>query len=195
MRGSLNQSGQTLVDLVVALALISSSVASAGVLSTSANRVARDAGHRTEAMALAAREMEGLRSYRDTFVRNGVAWDSTLLGVALPACSNFVMTLSGTDWTPSPPITTTPVSYDRSRGGLDGGDATLAAKYDGFSRSITTCPAYDYQQTDYTQPNPTGQLNRVASTHIRTVVVTVQWLEGNRTNTVTQRSMIGDYGQ
>lgn len=201
MSRSLNQSGQTLVDLVVALALISSTVASAGVLSTTSNRVARDAGHRTEAMALAVREMEGLRSYRDTFERNGVDWNTTLLGVPLPNCSNFVMTLvgnttvPGSDWTATDIHSTTPVSYDPTRRGFDGGDATLAAKYEGFSRSITTCPAYDYQQTDFNLPNPSGPLNRVSSSHIRTVVVTVQWLEGNRTNSVTQRSMIGDYGQ
>ena len=188
-RGFSNQAGQTMVDLVVALALISGSVASAGVLATSSNRVAMDSSHRTEAIGLAEREMEGLRSYRDTFERAGVDWSTTPLGVT-PGCSYFVMKLAGTDWVPVT-VGNTQTDYAAQ----DGGDATLAAKYNGFSRLISACPAKDYQQTDYTAQNPTGPLNATNSSKIRTVTITVNWLEGNQTKTLVERSMMGDYGQ
>ena len=196
-RRPLNQSGQTMVDLMIALALISGSVASAGVLSTTSNRVALDSGHRTQAIGLAEREVEGLRAYRDTFERLGIDWNTTLLGVASPACSYFTMTSSGADWTPvSTGGTNVQVSYDPSSGGKNGGDPQLTTNYPGFSRVVETCPSNDYQQTDYNQKNPSGPLNMITnSSHVRIIKVTVNWLEGTQTKQLIERSIIGDYGQ
>ena len=195
-RYKLNQSGQTMVDLVVALALISGSVASAGTLATASNRVATDSSHRTEAIGLAEREMEGLRSYRDSFERNGVDWNSTVLGYTVggvPTCSYFVMTVSGGDWIPVV-LGNTQVNYNAASGN-NGGEPALTAKYDGFSRIISACPAEDNQQVDYTSKNPVGVLSTTTTSRLRKVTVTTQWLEASGTKTLVERSMLGDFGQ
>jgi type II secretory pathway pseudopilin PulG len=196
-RSKLNQSGQTMVDLIVALALISGSVASAGTLATSSNRVATDSSHRTEAIGLAEREMEGLRSYRDTFERNSMDWDTTALGYTVggvPTCSYFVMNITGGDWTPVV-LTNTQINYDPASSGNDGGEPALTAKYLGFSRIISACPANDYQQADYTSKNPVGGLNVTTTSHLRKITITTQWLEASGTKTLVERSMLGDFGQ
>ena len=196
-RFKLNQSGQTMVDLVVALALISGSVASAGTLASTSNRIATDSSHRTEAIGLAEREMEGLRSYRDSFEHNGVDWNTTVLGYTVgisPTCSYFVMKLSGTDWIPAVIGTNTQTNYNPASGN-DGGEPTLTAKYDGFSRIISACPAEDNQQVDYILKNPVAIPSATITSHLRTITVTTQWLEASGTKTLVERSMLGDFGQ
>lgn len=186
------QSGQTLVDLVVALALLSSSVASAGVLSTTTNRVSDESGRRAQAVGLADREMEGMLNYRDSLVGQDVsAWGSSVFGTN--GCANFVMTRTGGDW--SATTVSGPVSYAANDGGEGATYSAPNSPFSTFSREVTSCPAYDYQQTDYAQLHPTGPLEASLSNTVRTVTVTVQWPEANGTRSLTYRTMISDWAE
>src|SRR5438309_3400985 len=103
MLRSLGQSGTTLVDLVVALAVMSMAVASAGALATTASRTGSEAGRRTQATDLAGREMEALHNYRDSIMSSGQPWSNVIPASGAgynPAthCANFVMQRTSTGW-------------------------------------------------------------------------------------------------
>ena len=193
-----NQRGQTLVDLVVALALLSSSVASAGILSTASSRSSDEAGRRSQATALADRELEGLRSIRDV-AEHGA--DDTIGWTATPpfdvsSCHQVtlkqVVTVSGTGWTIADhtAVANTPEAYAQ----FDFVPAlTTPSSYKtAFKRLVRLCPTNEYKQADSTR---TVQQTTPSIAHAFTVAITVSWDEANGTRQVVLNSLLSDYVQ
>jgi type II secretory pathway pseudopilin PulG len=179
-----NERGQTLIDLIVALALLGSAVAAAGALSTASAQVNAEAGRRTQATGLATRELESLRALRDTAERNGSGWDSVPVFAQTPvggyyttganSCRSFYMKLTGSTWTTVP--ATNPVAFTAANAGDT--TANFTFDYGNFSRMTTICPATDYQQTDSQSAVPIGPLApQFSSSHIYTVSEVVTWSE------------------
>ena len=136
------QSGQTMVDLVVAMALLSMAVSSAGALATTSSRVGGEAGRRTQATALATRELEGLRNLRDTSLRVSQSdWPFAA------GCQYFVMARQGANWTMQPRQNTNDLkAYDPA-------DDNNDTQYDtsqrpgglgSFRRIVRACDGRDY---------------------------------------------------
>lgn len=174
-KSSRNERGQTLVDIVVALALLSSAIASAGVISTTNARTNSEAGRRSQAVALAQREFEGLRVYRDTSKRGTSGW--VPLSPNSVSCSNFTVLRTNEVWSIggiAGAATDGLVPYTAAN---TGETATFESQNNGFRRIITACPAKDYAQSDAASTNPTGPLNSTASTNVYNVTVTVRWQE------------------
>ena len=189
-----NQRGQTLVDLVVALALLSSSVASAGILSTTSSRSSNEAGRRSQATALADRELEGLRSIRDQTEHGAdpaVGWTATA-PFNSSVCHEVTLKQSGTlpsvSWIPT--TVTAPQAYAATDfvPSLTGTSPYQAA----FKRMVRLCPTNEYQQAN---ANMTVAKLSPATPHAFTVAVTVTWDEGNGTRQVVLNSLLSDYVQ
>lgn len=189
-----NQGGQTLIDVVVALALLSSAIASAGVISTTSSQTNAEAGRRSQAMALAQREMEGLRVVRDTAQRNTGGW--VALSGTSTSCSSFTVLRNAATWSIGGLAGAEGdglVPYTASNSGEN---STFETQNQGFRRLITACPATDYRQSDSTSTNPTGTLTGTASTNVYNVTVTVKWKESNGPDKqVSFRSIFSNWRQ
>jgi type II secretory pathway pseudopilin PulG len=161
------ESGQTLVDLMIALALLSFAAASAGGLSTLTSRVNSESGRRSQAVALAAREVEAIRNYRDTGLAKGTNWDS-MFPVTSGDCDTFYLTFdsSTNSWVYNP-ASTVPVSYTTT---TDFPQASSAAVYEGFYRIAKACTAVS------------------GDTKYKNVDINVYWEEGNAPTLVTAGS-------
>ncbi len=166
-----NQSGQTLIDLMVALTLLSLALASAGALATAATRSGNEAGRRTQATMLAGRELDALRNYRDSVAKLGQPWAGVPSGNCNPGSgASFIMqrgSSNGSGWSLVVPSDGNPVTYSDS-------DEPGFATYNGFTRLITVCD----------QP---GNVNA------KTVQVNVYWDESNGQRHVTFSSMITNW--
>jgi hypothetical protein len=133
----LNEQGQTLVDLMIALALLALASASAGALATASAHLDTESGQRSQAVALAEREVEGLRDYRQNQELANVT-GPTFATMWTNCSAGCVMNRAGNAWTLTPEAAYTPYS---GAGGTNGGDASLGtATYGGFSRLITIRP-------------------------------------------------------
>lgn len=189
------QRGQTLVDLVVALALLSSSVASAGILSTASSRSSNEAGRRSQATALADRELEGLRSIRDQTEHGAdpaIGWTATApfnSSVCLDVTLKQSGTLPSVSWIPT--TVTAPQAYVATDfvPSLTGTSPYQTA----FKRMVRLCPTNEYQQANANMT--VAKLSPAATPHAFTVAVTVTWDEGNGTRQVVLNSLLSDYVQ
>lgn len=143
------QGGQTMVDLIVALSLLSLSVTSAASVATTSTRVNTEAGRRSVATGLADRELEAVRAYRDNAVRAGKAWNTVWVDSQGNApqpgtCLQFFMIRSpvpsGNTWVmnglSSPP---NPEAYQSS----NAPDVANISSYQGFTRIDSVCPVTD----------------------------------------------------
>jgi len=185
-----SQSGQTLVDLVVALELLSSSVASAGILSTTSSRSSDEAGRRSQATALADREIEGLRSLRDQTEHSAdgtVGWTATVPFNAT-ACTQVTLKQSGTGWIVANAAATVPQAYLSTDFLPISSNPYLTS----FKRMVRLCPTNEYRQANSSM---TVAKSTPATPHAYTVAVTVTWDEGNGTRQVVLNSLLTDYLQ
>ena len=171
-----NQRGQTMVDLVVSMALLSSAVASAGLLSTTSARVNTEAGRRSQATALADRELEAVRDFRLASEKTGTTWDTMWPGFSGTGCTSFYMQRSGDNWNPIPAGVLTP--YTSANAGET--DPKFDNEYSNFSRLITMCDGSGIHS---------GLSNAVE------VTVTEQWGESNGQRKVQERTVLTDWNQ
>ena len=74
-----DQRGETLVEVVMALGILSLVLVSSYALATSAFRLGRGAGERTQAVNYLQEQAEALRAYRDT-----TDWDPTFMAAMAP---------------------------------------------------------------------------------------------------------------
>lgn len=165
------QSGQTMIDLIVALTLLALALASAGALATAATRSGNEAGRRTQATVLAGRELDALRNYRDSVARLGQPWAGIPSGNCSPGNgAHFIMqrgSTNGSGWNLVIPSDGNPVAYSDA-------DEPGYNTYSGFSRLVTVCD----------QP---GNANA------KTVQVNVFWDEANGQRNVTFSSMLTNW--
>lgn len=189
-----SQRGQTLVDLVVALALLSSSVASAGILSTASSRSSDEGGRRSQATALADRELEGLRSLRDQAEHgadDSVGWSQTP-PFDVNSCRQVTLRQAGIlpeiNWVIADAAPTAPQAYINTDFVPINGDAYLTA----FKRMVRLCPTNDFRQAN---TDMTVTKSAPAIPHAFTVVVTVTWDEANGPRQVVLKSLLSDYVQ
>lgn len=190
-RPTYSEGGQTLVDLIVALALLSAAVAGAGWLSTTTAQVNAEAGRRSQATALASRELEGLRAMRDTAELSG-GWATSVL--AQNGCHTYVMHLNQVTrlWTAVPAATPQPYTA-ASSGGSSLPQSNFNADYSRFSRLTKLCSANDYQQPG---SPPAGNVTASSSSSVLTVTEVVQWTEAHGpTRQVTMNTMLTDFKQ
>lgn len=189
-----SQRGQTLVDLIVALALLSSSVASAGILSTASSRSSDEGGRRSQATALADRELEGLRSLRDQAERaadDSVGWSQTS-PFDVNSCHQVTLRQTGIlpeiNWVIADAAITVPQAYINTDFVPINNNAYLTS----FKRMVRLCPTNEFQQTN---TGMTVAQSAPAMPHAFTVVVTVTWDEANGTRQVVLNSLLSDYVQ
>ena len=87
-----HERGDTLVEVTIALAIISSVIAATASLSSAGFRLGQTARQRTEAASIMQQEAELLRNQRDADLTNGGGWAaftaSILGGVVAPTCGN-----------------------------------------------------------------------------------------------------------
>jgi type II secretory pathway pseudopilin PulG len=188
-----SQSGQTLVDVIIGFALMSSSIASAGVIATTSSRTNAEAGRRSEAMALAQREIEGLRIVRDTSERGTSGW--TPLSANNSTCNTFTIYRSGSAWSIGGTGGANADGLVPFTAANTGENSAFETQNNLFRRLITACPATDYAQSDATSLNPNGPLVGTASTKVYNITVTVKWPEGAGDKQVTVRSIMSDWKQ
>lgn len=167
-----NEKGQTLVDLVISIALIALSVTAAGALASTSSRNGGEAGRRSQATALATREMEAVRNYRDNLTRLGRPFSQLSPG----NCRNFYMrkvagSVDQTGWQLI--NTSSPVAYSNATAGEVGYDS-----YSSFSRIVRVC------STSVLTPNQ------------KNIHVIVSWDEGHGPKReVTFKSVIAERKQ
>ncbi len=172
-----DQAGQTLVDLIVSMALLSLAVASTGAVATTANKVTTESGQKSQATALATREIEAFRTYRDTHALANEDWATYMPPAGTAAdgagCTQFYMRRTGTRWTAIPAAS--PIVYDSANSG-EPGDETFDNTYKTFDRIMKLCP--------------TGE-DKVMS-----VDATISWQVGTGPHrTVTLRTLIAAWKQ
>ena len=90
------QRGDTLVEVAVAMAILSLVLASSVVLGTTSIKVGRSAKERSQAAEFAQSQAEALRSYRDA-----VPWNTFFNNAAIKSGGNFVMVNNSGNWVPS----------------------------------------------------------------------------------------------
>ena len=166
LRSAVNQKGQTMVDLVMAFALLSLATTSAGVLATTSARVGGEAGRRTQATALATRELEGLRTLRDTLQRSGQGnlWDYIQVAGTSSTCKTVIVRRDSSDsWSTAAPTNNTHTAYSAN-------DEEGFDKWSPFRRMVTICPGRDYNADISSYPD---------SNEVYHVLVEVAWDEGH----------------
>lgn len=173
-----NQRGQTMVDLVVSLALLSSAVASSGLLATTSARVNTEAGRRSQATALADRELEAVRDYRLTSEKAGTTWDNMWPNFSGSGCTSFYMQRSGDDWNPVAVSAGSFTGYTSANAGET--DAKFDNEYSSFSRLVSMCDGSGIHS---------GLSNAVE------VTVTEEWNESNGQRKVQERTVLTDWNQ
>ncbi len=177
-----NQSGQTLVELVVALALMAMSITSAAALASVSSKTSGEAGRRSQAVALADREMEALRAYRDSELRDTATFLDGITGCANDQAHQWIMrpSVAGPGgW--SKATVASPTAY--SSGALDGTSLDINGNsvnfgqiYSSYSRMLTICDAN-------------------GDSHTKNVQVQVNWTESNGTRQVIERTVLTDWTQ
>lgn len=171
------QNGQTLVEVVIAIAILAFAMAAAGTLATATTRSSTEAGRRTKAAALATREAESVRNLRDTLAQRSDDPDTLydyLRGNSdvhrSGDCFQFVMRQDEdeeTGWTtlrPSPPDT--PIQFTEDD--FDNPDGFRG--YDNFSRLITLCLGQEYDAKS-------GQYR--SSQHMYDMEIDLTWTEAD----------------
>ncbi|MEX0749095.1 MAG: prepilin-type N-terminal cleavage/methylation domain-containing protein [Candidatus Saccharimonadales bacterium] len=153
LRLTKDQTGLTLIEVVIAIALLAIAMAASGALATSTTRLTTESGRRTQATALAMRELETLRNHRDGLAERG-GGESTLLITDLLAnvpaqgsgsrCFSFVVVgdeESDTGWRLEPTSSyQEPTAYQQSDF-ASGGDYV---GFDNFERVIELCETEEY---------------------------------------------------
>lgn len=91
----LNQDGDTLVEITIALAILGSVIVGAFVLAGSAYRLGAAARERSQAVNLLQEQAEALRNYRDSR-----SWSAFNSGISASP-GNFHMARSGNSWVPA----------------------------------------------------------------------------------------------
>lgn len=153
-----NQAGQTLVEVIIAIAVLALAMGSAGSLAATSTRVTTESGRRTQATALASREAEALRSLRDRlaestapprtlfqyFNSSGADVDSNGSG-----CYSFVMAEDGshaTGWrTESTGGYNAPLSYGTSDFNFGGGGGNTSIEgVENYKRVVRACRSRDF---------------------------------------------------
>lgn len=187
-----NQAGQTLVEVVIAIAVLALAMGSAGSLAATSTRVTTESGRRTQATALAAREAEALRNLRDALsVRTtdprtlrqyfeSNPGRSTAGGA--PGCRSFVMaeTIAGFGGWITVPTASYGQPVDFNANGF--GPHMSIEGMENYSRVITVCPGEDYDSVDD---------NFSPSEHLYDVSVRVTWTEsGGPERELTYRTML-----
>lgn len=183
-----------MVDLIVALSLLSLSVTSAASVATTSTRVNGEAGRRSTATGLADREIEALRAYRDNALRAGRDWSTMWVSssgqVAAPGtCLQFYMARSGNTWglanltsPPNPEAYAAANAPDIQEPSSGGGMAFPTTSFQGFTRIDSVCP--------YTDAIP-GSSQTVDNSVM--VIVDVFWQEaGGPQRKVELRSILTD---
>lgn len=158
---------------MVALALLSLAVSSAGALASTASRTGNEAGRRTQATALAASELEGLRNWRDTQLRRGNAWPFA----ASPECVRFVMrqNTSTREWE----INTTATTHQ----------AFANPNFNGFRRLLTACNSSEYVLSGATMVRGSRTPN------VKSIQVEVIWDELGGTRKVQLETVLTNWKQ
>lgn len=98
------QDGVTLIDVMIAMALLAFAVASAGILASSSARVGNEAGRRSQASALANQEIEALHNYRDRMGSTGAEFFSS--SVSCGSGVGYYMINTGGVWSMSAAVNT-----------------------------------------------------------------------------------------
>ncbi|HIA92335.1 TPA: hypothetical protein EYO12_04470 [Candidatus Saccharibacteria bacterium] len=171
-----SESGLTLVELVISLALLLAAVIASSRLMNAAARSSAEAGRRTQATFLAEREFELIKNIRDGNITAGRnAWqglDLTDLGSATKECVNFYM--DGNNNPNSPQFTKVNLGPDVTQQ-YDNNDRLSSSEsgdsYATFSRKATMCE--DINNT------PGSTLNGRYDNNIRRITITVEWQESN----------------
>ena len=180
------QTGQTMIDVGVAMALMALAVGSAGTLATTAARVGGEAGRRTQATALATRELEALRSYRDT--QQATTWPFQA------GCQFYTMRQQGEDWQAvpvSPSGSNYPRDYLQAYTAADEASSpNFTAASEGFSRVIKMCSGRDFDVNSQAYL-PTVNTNP----NVKNVEVIVRWEEGNGSRDVKFHTVLTKWSQ
>lgn len=163
----------------MALALLSMAVAASGALSSASARINIEAGQRSQATALADRELEAIRLVRANLQNTDALWSS--YAPAPGVCADYVMRRSGDDWVAVTQPDATPVPYDAANSGES---ATFVNNFSGFSRNLHVCG-----RAIRTGSGVTG----VDITNLVTVTATVTWNTAKVTNKVTSHTMLTDW--
>lgn len=171
------QNGQTLVEVVVAIAILAFAMAAAGTLATTTTRSSTEAGRRTKAAALATREAESVRNLQDTLAQRDDNPDTLydyLQGnndvYRSGDCFQFAMRQDEdeeTGWTtlrPSPPDA--PIQFTEDD--FDNPDGFRG--YANFNRLVTLCLAQEYNAQS-------GQYR--SSQHMYDMEIDVTWTESD----------------
>lgn len=155
-----DQKGQSLIELVVAIAMLALAVVGSARLINSSVRASSEAGRRTQATTLATREFEALRNYRDM---QEILGANPFAGLG-PNCTTFVMRKNANrSWSVVPAATAQPYSQAE-----EGVSSTEFIQFQPFNRIVELCPSQEY--------NPiTGTSG--PSTNVRKVTITVNWAE------------------
>lgn len=173
------QNGQTLVEVVIAIAILAFAMAAAGALATVTTRSSTESGRRTQADALANREMESLRSLQESLVEAPGSQDTLYGYLRSPqndtlssgsGCFQFVMhrdQSTPTGWnTEAPDSVDTPIKFT----GSDFNNPDAFEGYSNFSRLIKLCTSrtWNAEQNRYESSN-----------HIYDTEVLVIWREAD----------------
>jgi prepilin-type N-terminal cleavage/methylation domain-containing protein len=146
------QTGLTLVEVVVAIAILAFAMAAAGALVTTTTRSSTEGGRRSQASTLATRESESLRTLQTTIPQE-TEYDTLyeyLQGEEAKStgsdCFQFVMRQdegSSTGWTTiAPDSPDTPVRFEKADFARD--PDKYFEGYENFSRLITACQSEEY---------------------------------------------------
>lgn len=161
-----DQSGTTLIDLIVAIALLAIAITSAGAFASAGARAGNEAGRRTQATALASRELEGLRAAVDVNQRGNWPFPLSATSRDSAGCETFVMRRSGDGWALAAAATAQTYAAADENGNPDYDNI-----YSTFSRLVTACDSRDFNPT-----NPPG-LSGSRSPLVKRVEVRVYWQE------------------
>lgn len=186
-----NQRGQTLIEVIIAIAVLALAMGSAGSLAATTTRVATESGRRTQATALASREVEALRDHRDRLAENTNPprtlhqyFASTPGATTTNAddCHSFTMREDGTSATGWSTESTPAFGNDVAYAGTDFAANTDIEGVENYSRVVIVCPGEDHDAD-------TGQFS--ISEHLYDVAVTVFWSEsGGPQRQLTYRTML-----
>ena len=190
-----DQTGLTLVELVISLALLTFAVLGSSRLINAAARASGEAGRRTQATFLAEREFEMLRNIRDGNIASGSdAWDNlpVLVSGTTQDCEWFYMEVApGAGSQPSWGVSAMPLSatttqpYDSSRDSLASESTELYAP---FARRVEMCTEINNDRNSLLH----GQYDE----NIRRINVIVEWQEASGPpRTVKISNIMTDWSQ
>lgn len=133
LKKDFHMSGQTLVEVMIAIALLSAAVISTTMLVRQMLRSNLAAGQQTQATALGTEQMELLRAYRDDRIEEGnTGWENDIMPEA-SGCRTFYMR-SAPSGEPELIPTSNPVYFSNDT------DSYLSL----YRRIIEACPGRQY---------------------------------------------------